>query len=275
MRVLMPSSLDEACRLMAAGDVTPMAGGTDLMVHWPVNLGARSRDYLDLSGVAELRPIRWTDAELILGGGTTYWDVISDPRCAAELPLLAFAARQVGAVQIQTRGTWAGNIVNASPAADGVPVLLAYDAVVELRSTSGSRAVALADFYSGYKKLAKRPDELVTAVRIPRRAHSFEYFEKVGARRAQLITKVGVAIAHSAAGWRVAANSVAPFVCRCRAIEGALDRRTAIASPDDLFPLIDADVKPIDDIRSTALYRRAVLARLIYHALKGKAANVT
>lgn len=275
MRVLMPSSLDEACRQMAAGDVTPMAGGTDLMVHWPVNLGARSRDYLDLSGIAELRPIRWTDAELILGGGTTYWDVITDPRCAVELPLLPLAARQVGAVQIQTRGTWAGNIANASPAADGVPVLLAYDATVALRSSAGERSVALADFYSGYKKLAKRPDELITAIRVPRRKHDFEFFEKVGARRAQLITKVGVAITQSGNGWRVAANSVAPFVCRCRSIEGALDRRAPIASPEDLLPFIDADVKPIDDIRSTALYRRTVLARLIYHALKGNAANVT
>lgn len=270
MRVLTPGTIDEACRILSGGGVIPVAGGTDLLVHWPTNLGARRRDYLDLSGIDGLRAVRWTDSELILGAGATYWDVIADPRARVEFPLLVSAARQVGAVQIQTRGTWAGNIVNASPAADGVPVLMAYGAVVDLRSVSGEESVALDSFYTGYKAMKRRPDQLVVRIRVPRRRHVFEYFEKVGARRAQLITKVGVAMTRSDAGWRVAANSVAPFVCRCPAVEALLTSRAALSGPHDLFGAIDADVKPIDDIRSTAGYRREVLGRLIYHALRNR-----
>lgn len=274
MPVLTAESVEEACGLLARHEgLVPMAGGTDLLVHWPQNHDAHSRTYLDLSPLDELKPLSWTDDALVLGGLTTYWDVIRDERARAEFPLLIEAGRQVGAVQIQARGTWAGNIVNASPAADGVPVLMAYDAVVELVSSSGTEEVALADFYLGYKQMRRRGDQLIRSIRLPRREHDIEVFEKVGSRRAQAITKIGVAVAHSSAGWRVVANSMAPTVCRCPAIEKILEDGVSVGSPEDLTEAIRQDVSPIDDIRSTAVYRERVMARVLYYTLQGKVAS--
>ncbi len=275
MRVLTPNSFANACELLAANPgAVPIAGATDLLVHWPVNLDAHDRVYLDLSGLGELRRISWSQDTLTLGALTTYWDVIRDARASAEFPLLATAARQVGAIQIQSRGTWAGNIANASPAADGVPVLMAYDAVVVLASSAGQERVPLSEFYLAYKSMRRRPDQLISAIELPRRAYSFGVFEKVGPRRAQAITKVGVAIARSEAGWRVVANSVAPTVRRCRAVEALISGGGPVRSADDFQPALTADVAPIDDIRSTAQYRRTVLARVLYHALRGRCPGV-
>jgi len=263
VKVLLPTTLAEACamRAEAAGGATPVAGGTDVLVHWPERLELRDRTFLDLWRVGELRATRWDDGWLELGALTTYWDVERDPGIAAAFPLLVDAARQVGAVQIQSRGTWAGNIANASPAADGVPALMALDAVVVLASTKGRREVALDRFYFDYKVLDLRPDELIAAIRIPRREHALQRFLKVGSRRAQAIAKVGLALARSEHGWRVVAASVAPTVRRCRTIESQLDAGERPESPEDLLPAIRADVSPIDDLRSTAAYREAVMAR--------------
>jgi CO/xanthine dehydrogenase FAD-binding subunit len=270
VRVICPTTVQQACDLLAhESPPIPIAGATDLLVHWPGNLKAKDRDYLDLSQLNVLRSIKWTADSVTLGAMTTYWDVICDERCAREFPLLITAARQVGAVQIQSRGTWAGNIINASPAADGVPVLMAYDAVVVLQSKRGTEEVRLDEFYSGYKQMRRRPDQLVVAIRIPRRAYTVQIFEKVGARRAQAITKIGLAIAHSDAGWRVVASAVAPTIRRCPTIEGLLERGDRVQLPDDLLAAIAKDVSPIDDIRSTRAYRERVMARLIYHDLKG------
>ena len=271
MSVLLPGSVPEALGLLASdGAAVPIAGGTDLLVHWPVRLEEHDRRYVDLSRLDGLKPLRLTADELVLGGLTTYWDVIREPRVREEFPLLVAAARQVGAIQIQTRGTWAGNIVNASPAADGVPVLMAYDAVVVLESARGGREeVSLDAFYSGYKQMKKRPDQLVVAIRIPWRECDVAIFEKVGGRRAQAIAKVGLAITHSNAGWRVVAASVAPTVRRCPAVERLLNEGTPVRSPDDLLPAIERDVTPIDDLRSTAAYRKRVMARLLYYDLRG------
>jgi CO/xanthine dehydrogenase FAD-binding subunit len=269
MTVLRPATVREALQVLAQdGAGIPMNGATDLLVHWPVRPDDQARTYVDLSRLQDLKPLRWSDGELVLGGLTTYWDVISARRVWDEFPLLVSAARQVGAIQIQARGTWAGNIVNASPAADGVPVLMAYDAVVVLESLAGREEVSLDQFYSGYKMMRRRPDQLVVAIRIPRRPYGFQVFEKVGARRAQAITKVGLAIARSERGWRVVANSMAPTVCRCRNVEQMLEERTPVQSPAHFFPAIQRDVSPIDDIRSSAEYRRRVMARLLYYDLK-------
>lgn len=269
MRVLFPASLGDALdRIALDGAVIPMAGGTDLLVHWPQRHEVRERTYLDLSHLDELKPLRWTSDELVLGALTTYWDVISDRRAREEFPLLSDAARQVGAIQIQSRGTWAGNIANASPAADGVPVLMAYDAVVVLESRDGRDEVPLDTFYLGYKQMRRQPHQLITAIRLPRRRHSVQLFEKVGSRRAQAITKIGLAITRSELGWRVVANSVAPTVRRCRTVERLLEDGTRVRAPQDLLPAIRQDVSPIDDIRSTAIYRERVMARLLYFDLR-------
>jgi CO/xanthine dehydrogenase FAD-binding subunit len=280
VRALLPESLDAALAMMdeaSRGDgAAPIAGGTDLLVEWPLHPERHEGTYVDLSGIDELRELHWTDDALILGGTTTYWDVIVDERAAGEFPILVEAARQVGAIQIQSRGTWAGNIASASPAADGVPALMAHDAVVQLRSVSGAREVALDRFYHGYKRMDLGAGELITSIRVPRRVHDVQVFEKVGSRRAQAITKVGLAILHSdEAGWRVVANSVAETVRRCRAVEAMLEQREPVTGPGGFLEAMDADVSPIDDIRSTASYRRSVMARLLYHDLRATCAWIT
>lgn len=269
MKLLLPESRGQALALLAATPAAiPIAGGTDLLVHWPLRTAEHDRTYLDLSPLRDLRGMRWEDGALVLGGLATYWDVIRDPRAVQDLPLLVAAARQVGAVQIQARGTWAGNIVNASPAADGVPVLMAYDAVVVLESVRGRVEVPLAEFYVGYKQMRRAVDELVVEIRVPRRAYALQRFFKAGARRAQAIAKVGLAVTRSTAGWRVVAASMAPTIRRCRSLERLLEDGADIRSPDDLLPSLTQDVSPIDDIRSSATYRRQVMARLLYDAIR-------
>lgn len=270
MIVRMPASVREACAMCASEPAaTPMAGATDLLVHWPERLPDHDKTYVDLSRLAaELRAMQWSADGLRLGALTTYWDVLQDTKVCAEFPLLAAAARQVGAIQIQSRGTWAGNIGNGSPAADGVPVLMAYDARVVLRARDGERAVPLKDYYTGYRQSVRRPSELITAIEVPRPGPGFAAFHKVGPRRAQAITKVGVAIQQTGDGWRIVAGSVAPVVKRCPTVERLLQSGTRIASPGDLMGAVTADVSPIDDIRSTAEYRRTVLCRLLYHSLR-------
>ena len=269
MNVLLPDTLPQALELLSQnGDAVPMAGGTDLMVHWHVRPEAHQHTFVDLSRLEALKPLSWTADMLVLGGLTTYWDVIRDERTREEFPLLVDAACQVGAIQIQARGTWAGNIVNASPAADGVPVLMAYDGIVVLESRRGREQVPLDRFYSGYKQMRRRPDELIVAIHVPRRRYSYQVFEKVGSRRAQAIAKVGLAVTRSDAGWRVVAASVAPTIRRCPTVERLLETGAAVASPSDLLPAIAQDVAPIDDIRSTAHYRTLVMARLLYHDLR-------
>jgi carbon-monoxide dehydrogenase small subunit/xanthine dehydrogenase small subunit len=264
----MPATLDEALGLYAqAPEAVPMAGGTDLLVCWPEHVDRREQTYLDLSGVSELRALRWHADHVELGALVSYWDVLQDDLAARELPILLQAACQVGAVQIQSRGTWAGNIANASPAADGVPVLMACDAIVTVASTRGIRQVPLAEFYSGYKRLDLHADELITSIQVPRRPRDVQVFHKVGPRRAQAITKVGVAVTRSQEGWRIVANSVAPTVCRCRHTERLLQEDRPLRGPGALQEALQEDVAPIDDIRSTAGYRRDVLGRILYHAL--------
>ncbi|MGH7565571.1 MAG: FAD binding domain-containing protein, partial [Gemmatimonadota bacterium] len=177
-------------------------------------------------------------------------------------------ARQVGAIQIQSRGTWAGNVANGSPAADGVPVLMAYDAVVVLASRVARREVALDAFYTGYRASVRKDDELVVAIRLPRRPHTLQRFVKVGPRRAQAIAKVGLAVARSEAGWRVVAASVAPTVRRCPSVERLLAEGEPPRAPQDLDAALRNDVSPIDDLRSTAGYRSRVLARVLFDAVR-------
>jgi CO/xanthine dehydrogenase FAD-binding subunit len=271
MNILLPGSVAEACELLATSEgAIPIAGGTDLFVHWPQQREVRDRTFLDLSGIEELKGHSWTEKELVLGALSTYWDIIRDPQAATRLPLLVSAARQVGAIQIQTRGTWAGNIMNASPAGDGVAVLMAYDAVIRLESRNEAEEIPLSEFYLGYKVLKHAPDQLLTAIRIPRRDYDFQMFEKVGSRAAQAITKVGVAVTRRGDEWRVVANSVAPYVCRCRNLEAFLAEGTPVRCAEDLAEPLGRDVSAIDDIRSTALYRETVLARLLYFGLRGE-----
>jgi len=278
--VLRPSSVEEALGMWReTPDAIPIAGATDLFVHWPGQLEAHGRTYVDLTGIESLRAHEWTDEELIIGGLTTYWDLIQDERVRRQFPSLENAARQVGAVQIQTRGTWAGNVANASPAADGVPVLMAYDAIIDVRSSEGIESIPLDDFYLGYKRMRMSPGQLITSIRVPRRAYDIAWFDKVGSRAAQAITKIGVAVTRRASEghdrWRVVANSAAPTVCRCRSVEDLLQGETALNAPASFAAALAEDVAPIEDIRSTREYRQIVLSRLLYFGLRDRVGFVS
>ncbi len=274
MKARFPTSPADAFTMLADDpELVPLAGGTDLLVHWPDRHEARDRTYLDLGRVEEFRGHHWTDEALLIGATTTYWDLIRDPRTTDELPLLVEAGRLVGAVQIQSRGTWAGNIVNASPAADGVPVLMAYDATVVLESSEGREEIPLADFYLGYKEMRRDARQLIRQIRVPLAPRRRERFDKVGSRRAQAIAKVGLATLEAEDGWRVVAASLAPTVRRCRAVERLLDAGDPLDGPSDLLPALRDDVSPIDDIRSTADYREQVAARLLFYGPGGGATD--
>ncbi len=275
MKLLQPDNLVDALQMLAEADrpLVPIAGGTDLCVNWP-RVDKQDLRLLDLSRLQEARSMRLSEAALELGALTSFWDVIQSVAVGEAFPLLTQAARLVGAIQIQTRGTWVGNIANGSPAADGVLAMLAYDASVTLRSMAGSRDVPLDTYFTGYKQSVRRPDELITSIRIPRRHYETQWLAKVGARKAQAISKVGVALVRGGAGWRVAANSVAPFVCRCRTLEAALDGGRTFGSPAEVQDVLTADIAPITDGRSTAAYRARVLSRLIYFHLAELAAAV-
>src|SRR5262245_19282568 len=188
-RIVAPHSLGEALDSLASGElVMPLAGGTDIMVY--LQAGALPQcTFLNLQELAELKPRLSVNGSLTFGALTTFRDVrMSGVR--NQFPMLAVAAREIGALAIQSRGTWAGNIANASPAADGVPALIAHDAEVELTSIRGSRRVPIAKFYQGYKQMDLRSDELITAIHLPRpEAGWFDYYRKVGTRRFQAISK--------------------------------------------------------------------------------------
>jgi CO/xanthine dehydrogenase FAD-binding subunit len=236
--------------------LVPMAGGTDLFV--PLNAGVKpAARYLDLWRLDKLRGVEADGKRgLSFGALATFTDCIESKAVHKRLPILVESARQVGGVQIQNRGTLAGNIENGSPAADGVPVLMAADARVVLRSLDEERSVPLAEYYTGYRKTVRRPDELIVRidVDVPPGA---QRFDKVGTRAAQAISKVVMA----AVGHRLAFGSVAPVIVRAHKLEAYVaggGRDIAEAQR-----LVAEDVKPIDDVRSTAEYRRRVVANLV------------
>jgi CO/xanthine dehydrogenase FAD-binding subunit len=274
--VVRPTSLEEALTFAATrvgvpGGVTPLAGATDLFV--PFNAGQLApTTFLDLQGIAELAMApRWDGDVYRLHALSTYTDCRRDPRVAERLPLLVAAARELGALQIQNRATWAGNIANASPAADGVPALLAYEAIVELASVRGRRTVPLDAYFTGYKKSVRAADELLVAIDVkapPSGARHF--FRKVGTRRMQAISKVVAAgvIERDASGIvtraTLALGSVAPVTLRARRVEASLlGRRLDEPTIDAAVRAVREDIAPIDDIRSTRLYRARIAERLV------------
>jgi len=266
-----PQSIAEAARLLASGSWAVLAGGTDL---YPAHVGrAVAAPLLDITAIAGLRGIRRDDGGWAIGATTTWTDVVR-----ADLPplfaALKAAAREVGGVQIQNTGTVAGNVCNASPAADGVPALLALGAEVELQSAAGSRRLPLADFVLGSRRTARREAELVSALHIPARAAGARsVFLKLGGRRYLVIsiTMVAVlieldadgAVAHAG----VAVGSCSAVAKRLPALEARLAGRdaatlAACVEPGDLAPLT-----PIDDIRASGEYRIDATLTLLRRAL--------
>ena len=270
-----PADLPEALDLMARepGLWTPFAGGTDLMVL--LNAGRlQGRKFLDLSRLYELHGVEEDPARLSLGALTTYTELLEQRAVHQFFPNLVRSARATGALAIQNRGTLGGNIVNASPAADTPPTLLAYGAEVQLTSVRGSRWVPYEAFHQGYKKMDLAPDELLTRIRLPKPTGlAYHFYRKVGTRQAQAIAKVCLSAFARIEGrvvvdLRVGLGSVAPVPARAYRAEAAIRGRALDALPvAEARRAILEDIAPIDDIRASAHYRKAVTANVLAQML--------
>jgi xanthine dehydrogenase small subunit len=258
LELLEPRSLNEALRMMQErAPVVPLAGGTDVYVE--LNAGRLPGDrFLNLARLDALREIELDRDVLRIGALATYTQIIQSGLVVERLPILASAAREVGGIQIQNRGTLGGNIANASPAGDTLPVLAVADAVVVLASVSGTRRVPFASFYTGYRASVRSPEELIVAVEIPP-LQGKQWFRKVGTRAAQAISKIVMAGARAEAP-RIAIGSVAPTVVRLPRTEAHL---AAGGSLDEAGRILAEEIRPIDDLRSTAGYRRQVSVNLL------------
>jgi xanthine dehydrogenase small subunit len=270
-----PRHLFEAYERLAAGPIRPIAGGTDVMVAITGELGPVPERMLDLSRIDALRGISLEANGLVLGARTTYTEIRRSALVREHLPALVEAAATIGALQIQNRGTLGGNVANASPAGDTLPILLAADAVILVGGQRGEREIAARDFFVAYRKTALAPDELILHVRFPVPAGRRVWFRKVGTRRAQAISKVVMAVAWhdlGAQGWRdvrVALGSVAPTPIRAPRTERILDGARPTPETADLAAeTLAAELAPIDDVRSTATYRRTVAARILHRLLR-------
>ena len=274
-----PDSLDAALGLLAQGEWTVIAGGTDV---YPMATDAHAwggegpRRLLDVTDIGEMRGIETRPNGHRIGGRVTWSDIVR-----ADLPDyfdgLRLAAREVGGVQIQNRGTVAGNICNASPAADGVPPLLSLDAIVDIAGADGTRQLPLAQFIEGNRRTALKSGELVTGLFIPKRdSSSRATFLKLGARRYLVISIAMVAVtldlydAETIQDARVAVGACSEVACRLPGVEDALKGKSMTA---DLARVLTSEMfevlSPIDDIRANAVYRRKAAETIVRRALDG------
>lgn len=275
-----PETLEEALRIRAGRPVLVLAGGTDVVPARTARAGwgdMRHPDVLDISGIQDLRGIGETATHLRFGALAT-WTMMRRAALPAAFAGYQAAARHVGGAQIQNRGTLAGNICTASPAGDGIPCLLTLEAEVELASAGGQRTVPLAEFITGYRSTALRPDEIVTAILVPKPdARARGGFLKLGARRYLVISIVMVAGLISAddegviLDARIAVGACGPVARRLPLLETALVGRelaeaAQIAGPEHLAPL-----SPIDDVRGSGQFRQAAALDLVHDLLAGLA----
>ena len=283
MRAYLPGYEMEAPRDLAAalgrmagepGVWKPFAGGTDLMVLLQAGTLPHKR-FLSIRGLPELRGIEVGREHVTLGALTTYTEIRRDATLQREFPLLCRAAAETGAVATQNRGTLGGNIANASPAADSPPALLVYDAELEIVSAGRVRWLPYDAFSSGYKQMDLGSDELIRRIRLSRTKTEWkQHYRKVGTRRAQAISKVCFAAAAHLEGERivdvrVAFGSVAPTVVRAARTEQLLrGERPAPAIVRAAQETLSREIMPIDDMRSTARYRRQVAQNLLAQFLE-------
>ena len=258
LEVRRPKTVREALTMLRDdGPRVPVAGATDLYV--ALNFGTLSATrFLDLWPLEPLRRIAMQGDALSIGALATYSSLTRSRLVKQRIPMLIDAARQVGGVQIQNRGTIGGNIANGSPAGDTLPVFAACDAVVVIRSAADERRVPFTEFYTGYRATVLQPGELIVAVEIPP-ISGRQWFRKVGTRAAQAISKVVIAGVRSESP-RVALGSVGPVVIRAYGAEAVLKTDAGI---DAAAAALAEEIMPIDDIRSTADYRRAVSQNLL------------
>ena len=270
-RLIAPGKLPAVLAILAAepGQWLPIAGGTDVMVQYAAGkLGARQ--LISIWNIPELQSVEVLPHEIRIGAGCTYTVLQENAVIAREFPALVEAAQWTGGIANQNRGTLGGNIANASPAADSLPALLAYEAELILVSVRGERRVSYVDFHTGYKRMNLAADELICAICLGRRfSEHMHYARKVGARNAQAISKVCIAgLGRLGEGvvndFRIAVGSVAPIPLRLTGVEEfVLGKRIEPEVIAHAKQIAVQAIQPIDDIRSTARYRSAVVANLI------------
>jgi len=270
-QIVAPGTLQSVLSLMERepGRWMPIAGGTDLMVLYAAGK-LPNRKLVSIWNLPELRGIEALPEEVRIGAGCTYSDLRRHEVIAREFPLLASAAAWTGGIANQNRGTLGGNIVNASPAADSLPALLVYEAVVVVVSAHGERDVPYTQFHQGYKKHALQSGELIRTIKLSRKYSDYFFFaRKVGSRRAQAISKVCIAALaktgdRTIEDVRIALGSVAPVPLRLNDTENLLQGKKLEAELAKLAAgSVARQIRPIDDIRSTTNYRTAVAANLV------------
>lgn len=277
-----PDTLDEALRIAANQPVMVLGGGTDVYPAKVARAGwgdMRHPDVLDISAIKDLRGIVEEGDKLRFGALTTWTDL----RRATLPPAFAgyqAAAREVGGAQVQNRGTLVGNVCTASPAGDGIPCLLTLDARVELASLTSSRILPIADFVSGYRTTARRPDEIVTAILIPNpAAEARGGFVKLGARRFLVISIVMAAAVLTIrengviAAARISIGACTPVAKRLKALENALVGKALADAPDIVAPEHLSMLAPIDDIRASASFRKSAAVGIVRDLLAGFSAG--
>ena len=277
--LIAPPTLSAALEALAsAPGLTPIAGGTELMVALAAGHLPQKR-LISINHLRELRFITTTPDAITIGSGTTYTDIRRHPVLAVDFPLLVQAASWTGSIANQNRGTLGGNIVNASPAAASPPALLVYDAAVTLVSIRGERTLPYRDFHLSYKKSVLAPDELLSSITLPRKFAGYRaYIRKVGPRNAQAISKVALACValvenNLITDIRIGAASLREIPTRCPAAEQALLNQpltpeTWPATIAAARAALIAEARPIDDIRSTARYRASIAANLLEEFLR-------
>lgn len=269
-RAVTPHSLEEAIHILRDNPgIVPVAGGTDLMVCEPEEREAHT-DVMNLLGIPEIRGVRRVDGAVEIGAATTFSEIRESNLMRMGFPALVEAASIIGGWQIQNMATLGGNMANASPAGDSLPVLLALDAVVVCAGPSGQREIPYDRFHTGYRKTALQKGEIIVRIRMPDPPEDFfQAFRKVGTRQAQAISKVVLAMAAGRSDGRltrvrIAAGSVAPVPVRLGTAEKVCEGRAPSEElADRAAKAAASEVHPIDDVRSTADYRRYVLSRLV------------
>ena len=258
MSLVRPRSLNAALSLLASDPtLMPIAGCTDVYVGLHFGTMDQKR-FIDLWRLKELHGISVVKDVLRIGALSTYTEIIESKLVQKRLPMLVAASREVGGAQIQNRGTLGGNVANASPAGDTLPVLAAADARIVLRNKNGTRTVAFNSYYTGYRKSVRQADELIVAIEIPR-VDGAQWWRKVGTRRAQAISKIMMAAVRGR-DIRIALGSVAPTVILATTAAAVLRDGGTLA---DAQAALLAEIAPIDDVRSTGEYRAKVAANLL------------
>jgi len=267
-----PKSLAEARDALAHGAIK-VAGATDLLVIDHAT-GREHAAVLNVLGIAELQGIRISEDRLSIGAASTFTQIRDSPEVVKHAPLLADAARTIGAAQIQNRATLGGNIANASPAGDSLPALLALGAMLVVSGAREQRLVPYNSFHTGYRKTVLGPDELIVRVVIPLPTPAVQAFRKVRTRAAQAISKVVVAFAsdrleHNVlANVRLAMGSIAEVPVRLPEVEVLIeDSPLSVGLADRAAALVESSISPIDDVRSTAEYRRYAAGRVVRRLL--------